>query len=195
MSAHLQVAVPWMSSTTLTGPVTFQVNHNHPTAANAWVARAAYIFKLFHEHTWYSTSDNLTYATIFIHDTDHTPADSPASLIQAAITGDDGQSRYTREIYPTKEGKGEFDAEPGKFADNRLVPIPLQTIRLYNSTPFGGGGIQGGIADPENTGPPFIEAPHLNATKRVWWETVLVNQTFYVGNEYNQTGTGVGVCS
>jgi hypothetical protein len=174
-----------------TGPVTFQVNHNHPTAANAWVARAAYIFKLFHEHTWYSTSDNLTYATIFIHDTDHTPADSPASLIQAAITGNDGQSRYTREIYPTKEGKGEFDAKPGKFADNRLVPIPLQTIRLYNSTPFGGGGIQGGIADPENTGPPFIEAPHLNATKRVWWETVLVNQTFYVGNEYNQTGTGV----
>jgi hypothetical protein len=174
-----------------TGPVTFQVNHNHPTAANAWVARAAYIFKLFHEHTWYSTSDNLTYATIFIHDTDHTPANSPASLIQAAITGNDGQSRYTREIYPTKEGKGEFDAKPGKFADNRLVPIPLQTIRLYNSTPFGGGGIQGGIADPENTGPPFIEAPHLNATKRVWWETVLVNQTFYVGNEYNQTGTGV----
>jgi hypothetical protein len=174
-----------------TGPVTFQVNHNHPTAANAWVARAAYIFKLFHEHTWYSTSDTLTYATIFIHDTDHTPANSPASLIQAAITGNDGQSRYTREIYPTKEGKGEFDAEPGKFADNRLVPIPLQTIRLYNNTPFGGGGIQGGIADPENTGPPFIEAPHLNATKRVWWETVLVNQTFYVGNEYNQTGTGV----
>jgi hypothetical protein len=33
-----------------------------------------------------------------------------------------------------------------------------------------------------------IQAPHLNATKRVWWETVLVNQTFYVGNEYNQTG-------
>jgi hypothetical protein len=174
-----------------TGPVTFQVNHNHPTAANAWVARAAYIFKLFHEHTWYSTSDNLTYATIFIHDTDHTAASSTQSLIQAAITGNDGQSRYTREIYPTKEGKGEFDAKPGKFADNRLVPIPLQTIRLYNSTPFGGGGIPGGIADPENTGPPFIEAPHLNATKRVWWETVLVNQTFYVGNEYNQTGTGV----
>jgi hypothetical protein len=161
------------------------------TARNASVAHAAYIFKLFHEHTWYGVDDKLTYATIFIYDTDHTAADSPQSLIQAAITADDGQSRYTREIYPTKEGKGEFDAKPGKFADNRLVPIPLQTIRLYNSTPFGGGGIQGGIADPENTGPPFIEAPHLNATKRVWWETVLVNQTFYVGNEYNQTGTGV----
>jgi hypothetical protein len=169
-------------------PAWFAAAHSDPR--NASVAHAAYIFKLFHEHTWYSTSDNLTYATIFIHDTDHTQADSPDSLIQAAITGDDGQSRYTREIYPTKEGKGEFDAEPGKFADNRLVPIPLQTIRLYNSTPFGGGGIAGGIADPENTGAPFIEAPHLNATKRVWWETVLVNQTFYVGNEYNQTGTG-----
>jgi hypothetical protein len=117
-----------------TGPVTFQVNHNHPTAANAWVARAAYIFKLFHEHTWYSTSDSLTYATIFIHDTDHTPADSPDSLIQAAITGDDGQSRYTREIYPRSQGLG----PNGRFRDNRLVPIPLQTIRLYNSTPFGG---------------------------------------------------------
>jgi hypothetical protein len=169
-------------------PAWFAAAHSDPR--NASVAHAAYIFKLFHEHTWYSTSDTLTYATIFVHDTDHTPADSPDSLIQAAITGNDGQSRYTREIYPTKEGKGEFDAVRGKFADNRLVPIPLQTIRLYNSTPFGGGGIQGGIADPENTGAPFIEAPHLNATKRVWWETVLVNQTFYVGNEYNRTGTG-----
>jgi hypothetical protein len=170
-------------------PAWFAAAHSDPR--NASVAHAAYIFKLFHEHTWYSTSDNLTYATIFIHDTDHTQADSPDSLIQAAITGNDGQSRYTREIYPTKEGKGEFDDVRGRFADNRLVPIPLQTIRLYNNTPFGGGGIAGGIADPENTGPPFIEAPHLNATKRVWWETVLVNQTFYVGNEYNQTGTNV----
>jgi hypothetical protein len=94
--------------------------------ATAWVARAAYIFKLFHEHTWYGTDDVLTYATIFIYDTDHTPANSERSLLQAAITGDDGQSRYTREIYPAKEGLG----PNGKFRNNRLVPIPLQTINL-----------------------------------------------------------------
>jgi hypothetical protein len=163
-----------------TGPITFQVNHNDPYARNAWVARAAYIFKLFHEHTWYGTDDNLTYATIFIYDTDHTPANSERSLLQAAITGDDGQSRYTREIYPAKEGLG----PNGKFRNNRLVPIPLQSINLAAKTPF-----EGGIPDPEDADG-NIQAPHLNATKRVWWETVLVNQTFYVGNEYNQTGTG-----
>ncbi|MEM0384510.1 MAG: hypothetical protein QXV27_06670, partial [Candidatus Caldarchaeum sp.] len=172
------------------GPVTFSVNHNNPR--NAWVARAAYIFKLFHEHTWYATYDNLTYATIFIYDTDHTAAGSTQSLIQAAITGPDGQSRYTREIYPASAGRGEFDSRPGKFADNRLVPIPLQTIKVKNPAgwrvPF-----QGGIEPPAtpvgSRGFPAIEAPHLNATKRVWWETVLTNQTFYVGNEYNGTGT------
>jgi hypothetical protein len=161
-----------------TGPVTFQVNHNDPYARNAWVARAAYIFKLFHEHTWYGTDDVLTYATIFIYDTDHTPANKERSLLQAAITGPDGQSRYTREIYPAKEGLG----PNGRFRDNRLVPIPLQTINLAAKTPF-----EGGIPDPATSGG-NIEAPHLNATKRVWWETVLTNQTFYVGNEYNGTG-------
>ncbi|MEM2746696.1 MAG: hypothetical protein QXK69_09305, partial [Candidatus Caldarchaeum sp.] len=166
------------------GPVTFSINHNDPR--NAWVARAAYIFKLFHEHTWYATYDNLTYATIFIYDTDHTEAGSTQSLIQAAITGPDGQSRYTREIYPASAGRGEFDSRPGKFADNRLVPIPLQTIKVKNPAgwrvPF-----QGGISPPADVDG-YIEAPHLNATKRVWWETVLTNQTFYVGNEYNGTG-------
>jgi hypothetical protein len=151
-----------------TGPITFQANHG--STRNAWVARAAYIFMLFHEHTWYSTKDNLTYATIFIYDTDHTRADSTKSLIQAAITGPDGQSRYTREI-----------TSSGKFANNSLVPIPLQTINLVQKRPF-----QGGISDlADQRG--NIEAPHLNATKRVWWETVLTNQTFYVGNKYNGT--------
>jgi hypothetical protein len=156
----------------------FEKDHNDPYARNAWVARAAYIFKLFHEHTWYGTDDVLTYATIFIYDTDHTPVNSERSLIQAAITGSDGQSRYTREIYPRKEGLG----PDGRFRNNRLVPIPLQSINLAAKTPF-----EGGIPDPEDAGG-NIEAPHLNATKRVWWETVLTNQTFYVGNEYNGTG-------
>ncbi|MEM4354357.1 MAG: hypothetical protein QW470_06370, partial [Candidatus Caldarchaeum sp.] len=161
---------------------------NFSTPANAWVARAAYIFKVFHEHTWYGADDVLTYATIFIYDVDHTAADSPQSLIQAAITGRDGQSRYTREIYPASVGRGEFDVSPGRFADNRLVPIPLQTLNLANRTAF-----HGGIGAPQNT-PPVdtffrVGAPHLNATKRVWWETVLTNQTFYVGREYNGTGS------
>jgi hypothetical protein len=145
--------------------------------ATAWVARAAYIFKLFHEHTWYGTDDVLTYATIFIYDTDHTPANSERSLLQAAITGSDGQSRYTREIYPRAQGLG----PNGKFRDNKLVPIPLQSINLAAKTPF-----LGGIPDPEEPDGKIL-APHLNATKRVWWETVLVNQTFYVGREYNGT--------
>jgi hypothetical protein len=161
-------------------PQMFAAAHSDPR--NASVAHAAYIFKLFHEHTWYSVKDNLTYATIFIYDTDHTAASSTQSLIQAAITGPDGQSRYTREIYPRSQGLG----PSGRFRDNRLVPIPLQTVRLGNHTPFGGGGMTGGIGAPGTPGA-AIEAPHLNATKRVWWETVLTNQTFYVGDVYNGT--------
>ncbi len=156
------------------GPVTFKINHED--ARNAWVARAAYIFKVFHEHTWYSVNDVLTYAIITIYDVDHTAASSPHSLLQAAITGSDGQSRYTREIYPASQGVGS-----GRFADNKLVPIPLQVINLGAKRPF-----EGGIGAPDTNLP--VDAPHLNVTKRVWWETVLVNQTFYVGNEYNGTG-------
>jgi len=137
--------------------------------ANAWVARASYIFKVFHEHTWYGVDDVLTYAIIFIYDVDHTPANSEASLLQAAITGPDGQSRYTKDIYPRSQGLG-----GGRYADNRLVPIPLQAINLAAKQAFAGGIGAPGSGDR-------ILAPHLNATKRVWWETVLTNQTFYVG--------------
>jgi hypothetical protein len=160
-------------------PPVFALAHSDPR--NASVAHAAYIFKLFHEHTWYGTDDVLTYATIFIYDTDHTPASSTQSLIQAAITSSDGQSRYTREIYPRAQGLG----PSGRFRDNKLVPIPLQTINRFNATPF-----HGGIGDPQDPAPVRVSnigAPHLNATKRVWWETVLVNQTLYVGREYNGT--------
>ncbi len=158
---------------------------NFSTPGRAWVARAAYMFKVFHEHSWYSLKDNLTYATIFIYDTDHTDAGSSTSLLQAAITGNDGQSRYTREIYPAYQGLNEYGpGTRGRYADNRLVPIPLQILNLGNKTAF-----HGGIVAPDtapNTRSP-IGAPHLNATKRVWWETVLVNQTLYVGDEYNGT--------
>jgi hypothetical protein len=121
----------------------------------AWVAHAAYIFKLFHEHTWYGVDDKLTYATIFIYDTDHTAADSPQSLIQAAITADDGQSRYTREIYPKAQGLG----PNGKFRDNRLVPIPLQTINRFNATPF-----HGGVGAQVESGTPPLPLGHRIST-------------------------------
>jgi len=72
----------------------------------------------------------------------------------------------------------------GRFAENKFVPIPLQIMNLRNGTAF-----HGGIGKPENSPPALfrVGAPHLNATKRVWWETVLTNQTFYVGREYNGT--------
>jgi hypothetical protein len=134
------------------------------------------MFKVFHVHSWYGVKDNLSFAQIKIYDLDNTDPTSEASLIQAAVTGEDGQSRYTREIYPS-------DAlEYRKFWDNHLVPIPLQIFNLDNKTVY-----HGGIIAPELTGP--IGAPKLNATVRVWWQTVMVNQTIYYGWEYNGTGT------
>ncbi|MEM2182505.1 MAG: hypothetical protein QXK84_07440, partial [Nitrososphaerota archaeon] len=139
---------------------------------NAWVARAAKIFKLFHVHSWYYVKDNLSFAQIKIYDLDHTDPTSEASLIQAAVTGEDGQSRYTREIYPPEEG-----LKDGRFENNKLVPIPLQIFNINNKTVF-----HGGIVEGEEVG-----APHLNATVRVWWETVIVNQTIYYGKIINGT--------
>jgi hypothetical protein len=63
------------------------------------------------------------------------------------------------------------------------VPIPLQAIRLNTRQAF-----YEGIPAPSIPNG-RIRAPHLNATTRVWWETVLVNQTFYVGREYNGSDT------
>ncbi|MEM4545544.1 MAG: hypothetical protein QW328_02080 [Nitrososphaerota archaeon] len=48
------------------------------------------------------------------------------------------------------------------------VPIPLQTHHLNARVPF-----KAGLTEVN-------KAPHLNATARVWWETVLVNQTDFV---------------
>jgi hypothetical protein len=157
-------------------PKWFAGNFSDPR--NAWVAHAAKIFKVFHEHTWYSIKDNLSYAMVFIYDLDHTPAGSESSLLEACITSGtgDGQCRYNREIYPPQA------LNYRGFQDNTLVPIPLQIMNLRNQTPF-----HGGIGAPETD--IRIGAPHLNATKRVYWETVLVNQTLYAGREYNGTGT------
>ena len=149
---------------------------------NAWVAQTAKIFKLFHVHSWYDVKDNLSFAQIKIYDLDHTDPTSERSLIQAAVTGEDGQSRYTREIYPPEEGlKG------GNFENNKLVPIPLQIFNIANKTVFHGGFVD----DPTIAGTQYIVgAPHLNVTVRVWWETVIVNQTIYYGKMYNTTAFG-----
>jgi hypothetical protein len=48
-------------------PQMFAAAHSDPR--NASVAHAAYIFKLFHEHTWYGTDDVLTYATTSVRAT------------------------------------------------------------------------------------------------------------------------------
>jgi len=151
-----------------------ETEEGHPV--NAWVARAAKMFKLFHVHSWYDVKDNLSFAQIKIYDLDHTDPTSEASLIQAAVTGEDGQSRYTREIYPPEEGLTD-----GRFENNHLVPIPLQIFNLDNQTVY-----HGGIYSPGSGG--AIGAPKLNATVRVWWETVIVNQTIYYGWTYNGTG-------
>ncbi|MEM3865754.1 MAG: hypothetical protein QW724_08210, partial [Nitrososphaerota archaeon] len=145
---------------------------------NAWVARAAKIFKLFHVHSWYDVKDNLSFAQIKIYDLDHTDPTSEASLIQAAVTGQDGQSRYTREIYPPEEG-----LKDGKFENNKLVPIPLQIFNINNKTVFHGGIVE----NPSPLGDYIVGAPQLNATVRVWWETVIVNQTIYYGRYINGT--------
>jgi len=155
---------------------TDEAGNVHHDPVNAWVARVAKIFKLFHVHSWYDTKDNLSFAQIKIYDLDHTSPTSEDSLIQAAVTGEDGQSRYTKEVYPPEEIE-----KDGTFKNNPYVPIPLQIFNLNNKTVFHGG-------FPEvATGRYAVGAPHLNATVRVWWETVIVNQTIYYGKYINGT--------
>ncbi|MDJ0270726.1 MAG: carboxypeptidase-like regulatory domain-containing protein [Aigarchaeota archaeon] len=154
---------------------------NFSKPVDAWIARTAYLFKVFHVHSWYNVKDNVTYAQIFVYDNDHTSGGSPDSTLVAVTTRSDGQARYTREVYPTAA------LDYLGFNDNKLVPIPLQTINLNNRTAYHGGIIDPnarttGIAERNQVG-----AAKLNATVRVWWETVLVNQTLYAGKEYNGT--------
>ncbi|MCS7136021.1 MAG: carboxypeptidase-like regulatory domain-containing protein [Aigarchaeota archaeon] len=61
----------------------------------------------------------------------------------------------------------------GKDGLSAWVPIPLQTHHLKGKVPFSSELFEGSNA-----------RPHLNATARVWWETVLVNQTKFI--EENQ---------
>ncbi|MFZ8857023.1 MAG: hypothetical protein ACO2O1_02100, partial [Candidatus Caldarchaeales archaeon] len=133
---------------------------------NAWVANASVIFTPFHVHTWYSVKDNLSYAQVKIYEMNITTGG--ASLIRAFVTKNDGSGyglydpRTTNEMHPAH----------GRYANNELIPIPLEAIHLGLKRPY----------RVDFFGPGTIDLrAHLNATVRVWWETVLVNTTFFMG--------------
>jgi len=132
---------------------------------NAWVANASVIFKHFHVHTWYSVKDNLSYAQVKIYEMNITTGG--ASLIRAFVTKGDGSGnslydpRTTGEMYPAHD----------RYANNELVPIPVQAVNIVRKLPYG--------VWPNS---PTMKWAHLNVTVRVWWETVLVNTTFYAGH-------------
>jgi hypothetical protein len=138
---------------------------------NAWVANASVIFTPFHVHTWYSVKDNLSYAQVkiyFLNRTDPNSkgiapgADEKAELLRAFVTKDDGSGyglydpRTTGEMYPAH----------GRYEKNELIPIPLTAVNWNTTIPY---------RDPLRA--------HLNVTVRVWWETVLVNTTFFMGRD------------
>jgi hypothetical protein len=140
----------------------FKDDPNNPNRARtAWVANASVIFTPFHVHTWYSVKDNLSYAQVKIYEMNVTTGTQ--SLIRAFVTKGDGSGyslydpRTTNEMYPVWGDR---------YEDNDLVPIPLQAINLTVRRPY-----------------MFVQRAHLNVTVRVWWETVLVNTTFFMGRD------------
>jgi hypothetical protein len=142
-------------------PDQFANAFNDPYARTAWVANASVIFTPFHVHTWYSVKDNLSYAQVKIYEMNVTTGG--ASLIRAFVTKGDGSGyslydpRTTNEMYPVWGTR---------YRDNDLIPIPLQAINLTVRRPY-----------------IFVQRAHLNVTVRVWWETVLVNTTFFMGRD------------
>jgi len=149
----------------------FRDDPNNPNRARtAWVANASVIFTPFHVHTWYSFKDNLSYAQVKIYEMNVTTGTQ--SLIRAFVTKGDGSGyslydpRTTNEMYPVWGNR---------YKDNDLIPIPLQAIHLGLKRPY----ILGFYP-----GPPVVNLrAHLNVTVRVWWETVLVNTTFFMGRD------------
>lgn len=149
-------------------------------ARNAWVANASVIFTPFHVHTWYSTKDNLSYAQVKIYEMNITSG--AASLIRAFVTKGDGSGnslydpRTTNEMYPVYGTR---------YKTNELVPIPLAAVNTLSAS--------AGYRLPfrnQTTGPDL--RAHLNATVRVWWETVLVNTTFFAGWNSSTSYPGLG---
>ncbi|MEM2548886.1 MAG: hypothetical protein QW689_00410, partial [Nitrososphaerota archaeon] len=155
-------------------PADFSSNHNHKTAADAWVANASVIFKPFHVHTWYGVLDNLSYAQIKIYDLNHTDASSKASLLRAVVTKGDGSGNSLYDPSQTGEMYPVYKDRLDEWKDNELVPIPLQAVNIqsYAKEPYG-----------EDFAGKWA---HLNVTVRVWWESVLVNTTFYVGADLTE---------
>jgi len=142
-------------------------NMYNSTTNKAYTAKAAIMFKTFHVHTWYDEKDNLSYAQIKIYDINHTAADSTDSLLRAVVTNKYGDSLYD----PAKTGELYTAGDTNPFEDNTYVPIPLQVMNLTGKHPIAA--IRG-------------KSPNLNATVRVWWETVLVNTTLYVPDVDNK---------
>ncbi|MEM3922174.1 MAG: hypothetical protein QXG25_04765, partial [Nitrososphaerota archaeon] len=144
-------------------------NYDEIEKGEAYLAKAAVTFKRFHVHTWYDLKDNLSYAQVKIYDINHTAASDSESLLRAFITKGDGSgnSLYdpaaTGELYP---------ADSKTIKDNEWVPIPLQVMRLNGTDPYY-------TVPLANLG----RQPNLNATVRVWWETVLVNTTLFIRPE------------
>ncbi|MEM2232208.1 MAG: carboxypeptidase-like regulatory domain-containing protein [Nitrososphaerota archaeon] len=136
-------------------------------ARNAWVANASVVFTPFHVHTWYSVKDNLSYAQVKIYEMNITTGG--ASLIRAFVTKGDGSGyglydpRTTNEMYPVYGTR---------YKTNELVPIPLEAIHLGLKRPY-----------RNNFYPSVNLRAHLNVTVRVWWETVLVNTTFFANRD------------
>lgn len=146
------------------------------TPANAWVATAAVIFPRFYVHSFYDYEDAVPFAQVKIYDLDHTNPTKSESLLQAFVTGEDGYSRYTREIYPTEQGLTD-----GVFENNPIVPIPLQVINLKLKQAYN---------EIMDRSPDYgILWPHLNVTARVWWETVVVGHAIFYGHTANGTTT------
>ncbi|MEM2043028.1 MAG: hypothetical protein QW410_06745, partial [Nitrososphaerota archaeon] len=136
-------------------------------ARNAWVANASVVFTPFHVHTWYSVKDNLSYAQVKIYEMNITTGG--ASLIRAFVTKGDGSGyglydpRTTNEMYPVYGTR---------YKTNELVPIPLEAIHLGLKRPY-----RNNFYSSVNL------RAHLNVTVRVWWETVLVNTTFFANRD------------
>jgi hypothetical protein len=84
--------------------------------------------------------------------------------------------RTTGEMYPVYGDR---------WKDNELVPIPLQAINIqsYAKAPYS----EYLTRDVPDLGT-IVTMAHLNVTVRVWWETVLVNTTFYVGADLKDPG-------
>ncbi len=146
----------------------------HANASYAFLANCSILWKKFHTHTWYGIRDNLSYAQVRVYDLNYTANSlgGVSALSEATLVG----AGVTKALY-----RGDSKLRDAADGQTPWIPIPTQTFHLGLRLPFAlrhptgyfGFGNASFPAGQANTG------PHLNATVRVWWETVLVNQTRY----------------